>query len=91
MKFHVVILMILALLLTVTSAQQCGRQARRRACANRLCSCVVVNMGSVARLGLTVDLVARAIVDVMMPPAKVKNLTMMNTRIMVVTTNERMI
>ena len=53
--------------------------------------CVVANMGSVARLGLTVDLVARAIVAVMMPLAKVKNLTMMNTRIMMVTTNERMI
>ncbi|KAK6777437.1 hypothetical protein RDI58_024154 [Solanum bulbocastanum] len=37
MKFHVVILMILALLLTATSAQQCGRQARGRTCANRLC------------------------------------------------------
>ncbi|KAK4370115.1 hypothetical protein RND71_009592 [Anisodus tanguticus] len=37
MKFHVVIVMILALLLTTTSAQQCGRQARGRSCANGLC------------------------------------------------------
>lgn len=37
MKFNVLILMILALLLTTTSAQQCGSQARGRVCANGLC------------------------------------------------------
>ncbi|PHT61799.1 Antimicrobial protein PN-AMP1, partial [Capsicum annuum] len=36
-KFQVVILVLLALLLTTTSAQNCGRQAGGRACANRLC------------------------------------------------------
>ncbi|CAN4124346.1 unnamed protein product [Withania somnifera] len=37
MKFQLVILMLLSLLLTTTSAQQCGRQGRGRACANGLC------------------------------------------------------
>ncbi|PHU23618.1 Pro-hevein [Capsicum chinense] len=37
MKFQVVILLLFALLLTTTSAQNCGRQAGGRACANRLC------------------------------------------------------
>lgn len=37
MKYQVVILMILALLLTTTSAQQCGRQAGGRGCPNRYC------------------------------------------------------
>ncbi|PHT28067.1 Endochitinase [Capsicum baccatum] len=37
MKFQVVILVLFALLLTRTSAQNCGRQAGGRVCANRLC------------------------------------------------------
>lgn len=53
--------------------------------------CAAANLGFVARLGLTVDMVARVIVAVM-KLAKVKILTMMKTRIlMVVQTNERMI
>ncbi|KAH0650018.1 hypothetical protein KY284_029930 [Solanum tuberosum] len=37
MKFVVVIVTILALLLSVANAQQCGSQAGGALCANRLC------------------------------------------------------
>ncbi|KAK4370114.1 hypothetical protein RND71_009589 [Anisodus tanguticus] len=74
--------MILALLLTTASAQQCGRQARGRSCANGLC-CSQDGFCGTTRAYCGVG--CRGIATVM-PPIP---LAMMNTRMMVVPINER--